>query len=417
MQKVHSVLRLLPVLLLFASPAGFAQDMVKLTLLDNGSNVAGYYCPQKLVLSATKPTQLRVAPPLRSPRFGVLVGANAGTGARSYIVVLDEPANGTPMLYVDSNGDGDLTNDQAGMWNLANYGTGLSEGYGSGWVDIGPTGATARVRIGMYRFDPKYTDRAAYASTLFYYADYARTGTIKIGSDSYQVLLYDELTALDFRGNGVALLIDLNHDGVYTTAREKILAAQAFNIGGATREVRGLSAIGDSLQLAPSTQTVAAMVPPPDLRVGRPALGFTAPDIDGVAVTFPKDFAGKIVMLDFWATWCGPCMSEVPGLAALYAKYKGKGFEVLGISLDQAGSEKPGSDMRGVMKDKGMLWRQICDGKEWDAALAQLYLVDSIPHAFLVDGDTGTIIANGDVLRGTSLATTVETALRKKGKT
>jgi thiol-disulfide isomerase/thioredoxin len=410
-RSVFQVLLLL--VLLLAAAIASAQDVVKLGLLDNATNAVGYYFPRQITLSATKPSAVRVAPSLPSIRYGLLTSAD---GSRTYAVALSEPPNGTPTLRVDTNGDGDLTNDPATMWAISSYGSGLSQGYGSASIDIGPAGATARVRIGMYRFDPKDTDRAAYANSLFYYADYARSGTVKIGSDSYAVILYDEKSAFDFRGAEVALLIDLNHDGVYTVMNEKVLAASPFNVDGTTREIRALSATGDSFQIAASTRVAAKMVPPPDLRVGKNAPTFTMVDIDGVTVNFPKDFAGSVVMLDFWATWCGPCMGEVPGLAALYAKYKTKGFAVLGVSLDQAGSEASGSAMRKVMKDNAMLWRQICDGKEWDAALAKMYLVDSIPHAFLVDGDTGAIIANGNLLRGDSLVKTVEAALRSKGK-
>ena len=416
MKRSSAAHLVLPVLLLLVGTAARAQEAIQLGLVDYGSRVVGYYNPQRLTLEAARPSGLRAAPAFRAAQYALLRGNGAGAAGRSYLVALDEPANGSPTLYVDTNGDGDLTNDPPTTWSVADYGTGLHQGYGSAFIDIGPAGAATRVRISLYRFDPKDTDRAAFAATLFYYADYARSGVMKIGSDSYPVALYDEGSSFDFRGSGVKLLIDLNHDGVYTAARESTDATQPFNVGGTTREIQGMTAAGDSFKIVASSRTAAAMVPPPDLRVGKSTLAFSAVDIDGAPVSFPKGYAGKIVMLDFWATWCGPCMGEVAGLAAVYAKYKGKGFDVLGVSLDDAGAEKTGSAMRAVMKDKGMAWRQICDGRGWESVVAQQYLIDSIPHAFLVDGDTGTIIANGDALRGASLETTVAAALKKKGK-
>jgi thiol-disulfide isomerase/thioredoxin len=116
-------------------------------------------------------------------------------------------------------------------------------------------------------------------------------------------------------------------------------------------------------------------------------------------------------MLDFWATWCPPCREEIPGLVAAYNAHNPKGFEVLGISLDQNGQA---NQVKAFMKDQGMTWPQVYDGKFWKAAVADLYNINSIPACFLVDGDTGTILATGGQLRGGNLETTIQAALEKK---
>src|SRR5437016_12598023 len=67
---------------------------------------------------------------------------------------------------------------------------------------------------------------------------------------------------------------------------------------------------------------------------GDKVISFTTTTTDGKKVVFPDDFKGKVVLLDFWATWCGPCMGEAPNVVAVYKKYHEKGFEILGISLD-----------------------------------------------------------------------------------
>lgn len=138
------------------------------------------------------------------------------------------------------------------------------------------------------------------------------------------------------------------------------------------------------------------------------AQSFEATNTTGAKVSFPADYKGKIVMLDFWATWCGPCVAEVPNLSAVYADLKPKGFEVLGISLD---NERTQERLAQFTKDKNMTWPQICDGKGWEAELAKLYAVRAIPACFLVDGTTGKLIAKGTELRGASLRPTVEKAL------
>ncbi|MDZ4404167.1 redoxin domain-containing protein [Prosthecobacter sp.] len=138
------------------------------------------------------------------------------------------------------------------------------------------------------------------------------------------------------------------------------------------------------------------------------AQAFEATTTAGAKLRFPEDYKGKIVMLDFWATWCGPCIAEVPNLTKVYTDLKPKGFEVLGISLD---SERTREKLAQFTKDKGMAWPQICDGKGWEAELGKLYGVRAIPSCFLVDGTTGKILAKGTELRGAALRPTIEKAL------
>ena len=96
---------------------------------------------------------------------------------------------------------------------------------------------------------------------------------------------------------------------------------------------------------------------------------------------------GKVVLVDFWASWCGPCRREMPNLVEAYAQYKNKGFEIVGISLDS----KADAWAKGV-KDLNITWTQLSDLQGWKNSGAQLYGVNSIPHTVLVDKD-GTIIA------------------------
>jgi thiol-disulfide isomerase/thioredoxin len=106
-------------------------------------------------------------------------------------------------------------------------------------------------------------------------------------------------------------------------------------------------------------------------------LKFTA--LDGQSVDLAK-LRGKVVLVDYWATWCPPCREQVPSVAAAYQKYHDKGFEVVGISLDQ---DKDA--LTSFIKDHGMAWPQYFDGKGWDNDISSKFGIDAIPAMWLLD--------------------------------
>ncbi|MEM8907716.1 MAG: TlpA disulfide reductase family protein [Bacteroidota bacterium] len=129
------------------------------------------------------------------------------------------------------------------------------------------------------------------------------------------------------------------------------------------------------------------------------AKGSIAPDFtqnrpDGSPMNL-SDLKGKVVLLDFWASWCGPCRRENPHVVKIYNKYKDKGFDILGISLDR----KKDPWVKAIQKD-GLVWHHVSDLKGWQNAIAKDYSVSSIPHTVLLDQE-GRIIARN--LRGASL--------------
>jgi thiol-disulfide isomerase/thioredoxin len=101
--------------------------------------------------------------------------------------------------------------------------------------------------------------------------------------------------------------------------------------------------------------------------------------MDGKEVDLSK-MNSKVVLIDFWATWCGPCVKEIPNVLKSYEKFHGKGFEIVGISLDQDKAK-----LESFIKDKGMTWVQYFDGKGWKNEISTRYGINSIPAMWLVN--------------------------------
>lgn len=138
------------------------------------------------------------------------------------------------------------------------------------------------------------------------------------------------------------------------------------------------------------------------LKTGTLPLAFEAKDTQGNAQNLAK-YRGKVLLLDFWATWCPPCVAEMPNLQAAYNKYRAQGFEIVGVSLD-----RDRAALQSFVESRKIAWPQIFDDK---GAISKTYGVQAIPFALLIGRDGKIAAVN---LRGDDLETAVKSALAKK---
>lgn len=136
--------------------------------------------------------------------------------------------------------------------------------------------------------------------------------------------------------------------------------------------------------------------------IGTKAPEFTGPTPDGQSLAL-NEVKGKLTLVDFWAAWCKPCRMENPNIVSVYQKYKDKGFNVVGVSLD-----RKKEDWLGAIESDGLEWNHVSHLQYFRDPIAELYNVNAIPAAFLLD-ENGVIVAKN--LRGTALEETVSRLL------
>lgn len=373
------------------------------------------YRPHPLSLLTEAPKGLKRAPEgLASPRYGI-IKLGPPDAPREFIVLSDVAQTNITKLLVDANGNGDLTDDAACVTTNRIYtqpdGATRTSWRGEGNVTFPFAGGTRKGRLIFYgfRLRPATAARGALA-TLIYYTDYGLVGEVQIEGQTIPAVLDDASAAGYFRLDAHPALSPILWLDVKNPSGRNGLAIpanQSFEVGGKWWAITNL-ALDGAFSITASTKPVKTESKPEvDLSPGQKAPAFTASLLGGKPVKFPDDYRGKVVLLDFWATWCGPCVAEIPNVVKAYEQYHAQGLEVLGISLDKADWETKLADFT---KKKSMPWPQVYEGKFWEAQVARRYGIHSIPHMLLVNGDTCEIIADKDI-RGEALAPAIEKAL------
>jgi thiol-disulfide isomerase/thioredoxin len=183
----------------------------------------------------------------------------------------------------------------------------------------------------------------------------------------------------------------------------------AFKLDGLTNEEVS-KIIDDAAAKFPNHQALAAIKQSMDQQlqktsslVGSMAPEIVMPDVNGKEIKL-SSFRGKFVLVDFWASWCGPCRNENPNVVAAYKKYSNKNFTILGVSLD-----KEKNEWMKAIKDDNLAWTHVSDLMYWDSPVVPLYHFEGIPYNVLVDPN-GKIIA--EALRGPELEQKLEEVLK-----
>lgn len=173
-----------------------------------------------------------------------------------------------------------------------------------------------------------------------------------------------------------------------------------------------ISAVAGVLALVAFAQDSGQAKPdeaPSAPKVGQAAHDFKATTQAGKEIQLHESFKGKVVLVDFWATWCPPCVGEIPHVKKAYADLHEQGLEVVGISLDREDGA-----LTSFVEKREVKWPQIFGDEA--RAIAERYAVEFIPTAYLVDGDTGKVLASGNELRGDDLESTLSKHVKKKAE-
>jgi len=297
-------------------------------------------------------------------RFGV----NFTFGGKNRTWALEGSDTTGYTLYADVNANGDLSDDAPLKMKLMD---GKYATYFETVVQTADESYPVRMKLVVDRVVPPGKTEGELA--LLIYGATRRYGEITVGGQALKFCVTGSQGLYYQRYEGIQ--IDLNGDGVLDPKIEAYLNSEKyFNFGDLTYEF-SVDRLGRSLTLTPHEKRAARVILLP---------GYFAPDFSFVDLKGQprklSDEKGKIVLIDFWGAWCGPCVAAVPDLIAAYQRYHARGFEIVSIDTGD-----PPEKLRAFLTEKKITWTQTTETDP--GPLATLYRVTGRPSYFLIDRD------------------------------
>ena len=370
-------------------------------LLDSGS--AGVLAPMteaeyqeyapRLAKSMPAFVVMKKKPEKLSPqaRFGI----NFSFGGRNRTWIWDGDEKQGYVFYGDINANGDLSDDapfkfetKDGTSSLLLQLTTKAEG----------SDVTYPVVMKMVVAEIELPGKTKPELCLKNYEDTVREGAIQVGNRSLLFSLTGSSGIYNERYN--RLMFDLDGNGKLDPKTEQYRVWEQFvNVGDTSYEFT-VDRYGQKLTLTP----LAEKLPPRAiLMAGHPAPEFNFTDLNGQPRKL-ADYRGKLLLLNFWGTWCGPCVAAAPKLVETYDKFHARGFEILGVTIHD-----PAEDVRKFTAEKKMTWTQTREDDD-KGPLHRQYRIMSWPTYLLIDKD-GTILKSAADTRNMDLAAELEKLL------
>lgn len=376
--------------LLSTAPLSFSQEILEIkTEVNTNMNLL----PENTIPAisvqfvGTKNLQIKATPQFQSktPYYGKIDLGNSGQN-NEIIIVLDEKKQAEPRVYVDTNKNGDLTDDNDPFWTDNIQGV-LSKRISISVV-LNEDGNEKNHHLPykLLRFENPLTKQIR----VVLQPAFLREGRLKLGNLTYKVLAQTyNRRSLFSNTKDITIAIDRDLNGAID---DSLLSAEIFwgganggkpfNIGGESYYVRSSSASGDRISLAVSKKKV----PPKNyISVSKKAPKFSFKDLNGTVVNF-KSLENRVIMLDFWATWCRPCVKNLPKLKQLNDKFSSEDFAIVGISLDGGAISKTRiQEMKDFVAKRDLIWPTSFENLGMDSSIGKSYNIVDIPFYIIVD--------------------------------